>query len=227
MDYLFVSTLFVFGYILRQPVDPEHGSTEESLGLLNSATTYFKTIEPQAGGSRTAKFMGSMSDIMERTAKKVVDKARRQAEMNAGKQKAAVPVKTEKASNVEFNNVAGIPPAQSSGYFVPGELQNETKPAELLPEIADLNKIIPQPEDQIEAQYSWMLPDMFAPIANPSFGTEPAATSYMNIPFMGEYLGQMNMDVTPGGDAEHQGGNNPAMNGQFFYGNIWNNNNMG
>jgi hypothetical protein len=166
-----------------------------------------------------------MSDIMERTAKKVVEKTRRQAEMNAGKQNAALPVKTEKASDMEFTNIAGIPPAQPSGYFVPGELQNEANSAELLPEAVDLNKMIPQPDDQLEAPYSWMLPDMFVapPIANPTLGGEPAAMPYMDIPFMGEYPGQMNMDITPPGEADHQGGNNSAVNGEFFYGNIWNN----
>lgn len=224
MDYLFVSTLFVFAYILRQPINPDYGSSEENLALLNDATTYFKTIEPQGGGSRTARFMGTMSDIMERTAKKVVEKARKEAEMKTGEQDAALPMKTENASDLEFTNIANIPPVQSSGYFVPGDLQNDINNAESFSETADLNKVILQPDNNIEAPYSWMLPDMFAPVADPTLGGESASMSYMDVPFMGDYLGQMNMDIVSGGEADHQGGNNAAMNGPFLYGNVWDNN---
>lgn len=63
---------------------PETGSVEENLGMLNLATNYFSTLASMHGRSKSVKFMARMSAIIERTAKKIIDKALKEVNVPAG-----------------------------------------------------------------------------------------------------------------------------------------------
>ncbi|KAH8700899.1 fungal-specific transcription factor domain-containing protein [Talaromyces proteolyticus] len=228
VDFLFVANLTIFSHVLRVPVNPDTASTEENLEMLKTAATYFKTVAPQDGGSRQAKFMATTSEIMERTARKVIDKAHKDAQAKPTEQQPVSTLQTralkdKPSSNVHIPNVDGLPPVQSSGYFVPGEPHNEINAADIFYETADLAKMIPHEDAPLTAPYAWMLPDMFGPSVDSTLAGDTAALPFMDMPFAtADYLGQTNLDVAAG-DGNYRAGNGPAMNGDMLFGYTWNN----
>lgn len=175
MDYLFVAVMIVFGHILRETKDPK---TQEDLKLLNTAVTYFNTIAPQNGRSRTAKFVATMSSIMERVAKKVVEKEANDTKApNSASTKQQGSTETARTDgDVQIPDIEGFPSVNSSGYVVPRSPSEQCSSSFVAGSIpADASTTVdmtglrpPQDMDQLSAApgYPWLLPDAYSSFAN-------------------------------------------------------------
>ncbi|KKA22818.1 C6 transcription factor [Rasamsonia emersonii CBS 393.64] len=177
LDYLFVAVMIVFGSILRETKDPK---TQEDLKLLNTAVTYFNTLAPQNGRSKTAKFMATMSSIMERVAKKVVEKEANETKAPnsvSTKQQGSTGPAASTDGDVQIPDIEGFPPVNSSGYVVPGSPSEQCSssfvPGSIPP--ADVDTTVdmtglrpPQDIDQLSTapSYPWLLPDAYSSFAN-------------------------------------------------------------
>ncbi|KAL1966660.1 hypothetical protein VTN77DRAFT_4071 [Rasamsonia byssochlamydoides] len=211
LHYLFVAVVIVFGNILRETRDPK---TQEDLKLLNTAVTYFNTLAPQNGRSKTAKFMATMSSIMERVAKKVVDKEAKDPKvadsgstsMVASKQQnstASAGKSSSSAGDVQIPDIEGFPPVNSSGYVVPGSPSDQCSSSSFIPATipaatnvdttvdttVDMTGLRPpQDTEQLSTapSYPWVLPDAYS--AYSSFADERSVPSELwQIPITAEW----------------------------------------
>jgi hypothetical protein len=67
---------------VQAPLVAELGPVDENLRLLNLTKNYFVTLAPHHGQSKAVSFMATMSSVMERTAKKIIDKAMKEEKNN-------------------------------------------------------------------------------------------------------------------------------------------------
>jgi hypothetical protein len=166
--------MIVFGSILRETKNPK---TQGDLKLLNTAVTYFNTLAPQNGRSRTAKFMATMGSIMERVAKKVVEKEAKTSDVSTQQNStgSAAGRSFGSPADVQIPNIEGLPPVNSSGYVVPGSpsVQPFISTANMSPggvnasaENNSMTGLRPPPPQDIEQlstapSYPWLLPDAY------------------------------------------------------------------
>lgn len=190
----------------------ETGSVEENLGMLNLATNYFSTLASMHGRSKSVKFMAGMSAIMERTAKKIIDKALKEVNISAvnrrkeetapsaPKQKPPPPI-IEQPRDVQFTG----PDLASSVPFSSDPVAGETVPAgfgnvfgNVFPQNGALPYMVPisDPNIQMTETYSQMYNNLYqydfpsymtAPVPDEFWGQEAVPDLMGNIPMQGKY----------------------------------------
>lgn len=187
LEYIFVATLIVFGNILRESSSVY---TEEHMGLLNSAVTYFNTLVPQDGRHKSARFMATMSSILEATAKKIVSDASKDSNLAYHTKPSEFPDSTIRTSNFQIPDIEGLPSVPSSGYFVPGSPMGQTRSNTFNSEQMDLDTthLMPAPL-QAGEQLNTTSPRLWTlPTTDYSVLSDPSMSSYLwDIPFLPEW----------------------------------------
>lgn len=186
----------------------ETGSVEENLGMLNLATNYFSTLASMHGRSKSVKFMASMSAIMERTAKKIIDKALKEVNISTlnrrkGETIASLPKQQSPPPTVEQPNdlQATSPDLASSVPFSSDPVADSTVPAGLgnvFPQNGAMPYMIPMPDPNIQMTdaysqmynnlYQYDIPSyMTAPVSDAFWGQQGVPDLMGSIPVQGKY----------------------------------------
>ena len=194
----------------------ETGSVEENLGMLNLATNYFSTLASMHGRSKSVKFMASMSAIMERTAKKIIDKALKEVNLrDANKRKeetvSSLPKRQPAPTSVEHtNNIQSTDPDINSSLPLSSDsISNGTFPMELgnlFPQNGTMPYMTPTsvPDIQMTDAYSQMFNNLYqydipsymmAPAPDELWGQEALPGLMGNIPIQGKYGQDMTNDM--------------------------------
>ncbi|EEA21978.1 conserved hypothetical protein [Talaromyces marneffei ATCC 18224] len=216
LDFLFYAASILFTHIVEEPLMSETGSVEENLGMLNLATNYFSTLASMHGRSKSVKFMASMSAIMERTAKKVIDKALKEVNITVGNRRKEEtysstprqpppPNTVEQPSNMQFTN----PDVTSSMPFSSDPFADGTIPAglgDVFSQNGALSYMVPMsdPNIQMADAYSQMYNNLYqydipsymtAPVHDAFWGQQAVPDLMGNIPMQGKYDQNMANDV--------------------------------
>lgn len=216
MDFLFYAASILFTHIVEEPLGSETGSVEENLGMLNLATNYFSTLASMHGRSKSVKFMASMSAIIERTAKKIIDKALKEVNISAGNRRKEEtfssapkqqppPPTVEQPNDVQFTD----PDLASSVPFPSDPVADGTIPAgfgNVFPQNGALPYMVPvsDPNIQMTDAYSQMYNNLYqydipsymtAPVPDEFWGQEAVPDLMGNITMQGKYDQNMANDV--------------------------------
>lgn len=213
LDFLFYASSILFTHIVEEPLMPETGSIEENLGMLNLATNYFSTLASMHGRSKSVKFMARMSAIIERTAKKIIDKALKEVNISAGNRRKGETVSSvprEQTSPVieQANDIVG-PDLASSVPFSSDPVADGTFPAgfgNVFLQDGALPYMIPMsdPDIQMTNAYSQMYNNLYqydfpsyitAPVPDEFWGQEAVPDFMGNISMQGKYDQNMANDV--------------------------------
>lgn len=191
----------------------ETGSVEENLGMLNLATNYFSTLASMHGRSKSVKFMASMSAIMERTAKKVIDKALKEVNITVGNKRKEEtfssapkqqppPTVIEQPIDIQFTgpDLTSSIPFPVADSTVPPGLGNVFQQNGALPYMVPMS----DPNIQMTDAYSQMYNNLYqydipsymtAPVPDAFWGQEAVPDLMGNIPMQGKYDQNMANDV--------------------------------
>lgn len=207
----------------------ELGPVEENLAMLNLATKYFSTLASFHGRSKSVKFMAIMSSILERTAKKVIDKALKKATATtANKQKEkegtipspveqqSLPSEVDQPSELPISDPDLPSSAPFSGDSVTGG-PGLTEPyaAELFAENAAFPYMVPMPGQNIQ------LTDAYTHMYNDYYRYD--IPSFMAAPGPDAFWGQEVMPNIPG-TIPNQMKSDSGMNNDAVLEYVWNNN---
>lgn len=194
----------------------ETGSVEENLGMLNLATNYFSTLASLHGRSKSVKFMASMSSIMERTAKKVIDKALKEVNITVGNRRKEEtfssapkqqppPTTVEQPSDMQFTG----PDLASSIQFSSDPVADGTVPpgfGNVFSQNGAIQYMVPMsdPNIQMTDAYSQMYNNLYqydipsymtAPVPDAFWGQEAMPDMLGNMPMQGKYDQNIANDV--------------------------------
>lgn len=216
LDFLFYAASILFTHIVEEPLGSETGSVEENLGMLNLATNYFSTLASMHGRSKSVKFMASMSAIMERTAKKIIDKALKEVNISAGNRRKEEtfssapkqqppPPTVEQPNDVQFTDTdltSSVPFSSDpvADGTVPAGFGNVLSQNDALPYMVPMS----DPNIQMTDAYSQMYNNLYqydipsymtAPVPDAFWGQEAVPDLMGNIQMQGKYDQNMANDV--------------------------------
>ncbi|EED16376.1 conserved hypothetical protein [Talaromyces stipitatus ATCC 10500] len=217
LDFLFYAASILFTHIVDQPLVSETGSVEENLAMLNLATNYFFTLASLHGRSKSVKFMASMSSIMERTAKKIIDRALKEINVAAGNKKeeaTTAPAPKQQppppSTTVEQPNDIQIPDTNlpsSMSFSVPfpddtfstglEDMFSQNSGYPYMDPMSEQNIQMTGPYTQVYNNlYQYDIPSyMMAPVPDAFWGQETTPDMLGNIPMQGKYGQNMDNDA--------------------------------
>ncbi|OKL56635.1 hypothetical protein UA08_08190 [Talaromyces atroroseus] len=125
-DFLFFAASILFSNIVQTPLMAELGPVDEILRLLNLTKNYFATLAPHHGQSKAVTFMATMTSVMERTAKKIIDKAMKEEKNNNNNNDNNTNTNTN--TNVYTNNSTTRKEKQHQNIYTPPTQQASISP---------------------------------------------------------------------------------------------------